>query len=294
MLWNFKSPFDATIHKWSMARQEAWDDCQRKYYYQYKGAAKASKHPLKDQISKLKQKRTLAHLKGELVHAALSDFIRSNNGGTPEEIATLCDKRWAKMMAKPEETLIDFTNGRGLALPLIEQARMDCQRLLENFVEMWPEYANDEILFIDDPDDHPGWFNCGGLGVYGRPHLILKRDKYTIVNWKTGEEPDDFSENIYEMSTSIYIACFDYMGNIRAYPEEFEGIFQYLPTKSKSKIITRNQNDYEQFIESVEEIISDLPDSYMEERFIPDPAKWKCKNCNYATVCHDGRQLLEL
>ncbi len=293
MLWNFKSPVDSSTHKWSMARQEAWDDCQRKYYYQYRGSAKQSKHPQKDQITKLKQKRTLAHLKGEIVHAALSDYIRYFSEGKPEAMTTLFETRWSKMIAKPEDALIEFTNGRGLAAALIEQARIDSLKLLDNFVQMWPEYEKDEILYIDDPDDYPGWFNCGGLGVYGRPHLIVKRDKNTIVNWKTGEEPDDFSDNIYEMSTSIYMACFDYNGNIRAYPEEFEGLFQYLPTKSKSKKITRTQNDYEQFIESIDEIINDLPDSFMEERYIPDPAKWKCKNCNFATVCHDGRQLLD-
>ncbi len=294
MLWDLKSPYDTTLRKWSKARQDAWDDCERKYYYQYRAAAKGSKHPQKIEITGLKPKMPMARLIAKIVHASIADFIRAalSESSLPD-INALFEKRWTKVTSDPVKVLLEFANGRGLTPPLIEQAGQECRKLLGDFLIIWPEYANDEVLYIYDPDSHPDWFLCGSIGVYGQPDLIIRREKYLVIDWKTGEEPDDYAENNLEMSTGIYLACFDHYGDRRAFPEEFEGMFHYLPTHAKSHVITRTGEDYERFTDWVDEKVVVMPETFMEEHYIPDPAKWKCRACNFATVCHDGKQLLD-
>jgi hypothetical protein len=200
-----------------------------------------------------------------------------------------------KLLAEPHESLLEFINGRGLQAAIIEQTGVECRRLLNNFLSIWPEFKDREIVYVDNPDDYPGYYLCGNHGIYARPDLVISNgNKYLLVNWKTGEEPDDYSDNELEMAMSIFLACFDYNGASRARPEDFEGIFYYLPTQKKSHKIVKTKDEFEQMADSIDEKLHQLPESLIEAHYIPDPAKWKCKPCNFATICHDGRQLLDL
>jgi CRISPR/Cas system-associated exonuclease Cas4 (RecB family) len=295
MLWDFNSPDDPYLTKWSKARHEIYDDCERRFFYQYRGGSSFSKHPLKAEIIKLKQKKTITRVRGEIVHAAISHFIRARlEKSDNSDIYYFLEKQWQKMMEFPEAGLLEFVNSHGLTPAMIEQTKADCVRLLTNFLEIWVTLDGFEIVYIDNPSDFPGYFLCGSHGIYARPDLIIKNGKYSIIDWKTGNEPDDYSDNILEMSMSIYLASFDYNGNIRVEPEEFEGLFYYLSTKTHSPKIVRTNADFDKFIDTIDEKISQIPETFMEEHYIPDPAKWKCKACNFATICHDGKQHLDI
>lgn len=295
MLWDLTSPYDSLLRKWSKTRQDFWDECERKYFYRYCAALTGSRHPLKSEIQRLRRKNTISHRIGEIVHAAIADYIRDESlPGRAASISPILDKRWRQYMETPGDSLLEFTNGHGLTSVLIEQARAECQKLLGDFIAIWSEYRGQEILHIDDPADHPGWFWAGGNAVYARPPLIVKQDRYRVIHWKTGEEPDDYADNNLEMSASIFLACYDYNGDCRRSPDELEGVFYYLPARKQSHVIIRTSDDFDQFSDYVDEKLGLIAESLVEEHYATDPARWKCKSCKFAIICHDGKRLLDI
>jgi hypothetical protein len=293
MLWNFESPYDSFIPKWSQARQDSWDLCERQFYYRYRANSGDSSHPAKDKINSLKKRKTIQVAKGEIVHLAIIDLLKSPSIWNQLAISESLDRIWNRLLADPEYTLIEFVNGRGLTAALLKQYKQECNRLLENYIALWKKFTTDEIVYIENHEAFPGWFLCGNIAVYARPDIILKRDKYLILDWKTGAEPDDYADNILEISTSIYLACIDFDGRSRASFDEIEGAFVYLQSQKVSPPIQRTQKDYDKFSQLIDEKVNAFHVSLVEEHYTPDPAKWKCRACNFATLCRDGRLLLE-
>jgi|WetSurMetagenome_2_1015567.scaffolds.fasta_scaffold23155_3 hypothetical protein len=293
MLWNLESPYDSFIPKWSQARQDSWDLCERLFFYRYRATSGESRHPARDKIAALKKRKPIQVAKGEIIHHAIAGLLGSNPSGNKMNINDALGYVWQKELSNPENRLIEFVNGRGLTTTLLDQYRQECLRLLESYTAIWKQFSGEEIVYIENHEAYPGWFLCGNIAVYARPDIILKRDKYLILDWKTGAEPDDYADNILEMSTSIYLACYDFDGRSRASLDEIEGAFVYLPSEKVSPLIQRTQKDYDKFSQLIEEKVNAFHVSLVEEHYTPDPAKWKCRACNFATICRDGKLLLE-
>ncbi len=291
--WNFASPW-SSIRKWSKTRDNCWEDCRRKYYYEYIAVKKESDHPKKDTIKELKNLKTLPILKGEIIHEAIARYIRDwVETRTQHRPMEYFEHHWKIKESNFKHSLVEFTNGQEIAHERLAEAKTDCMIQVGNFEEIWPEYQVKEILYLDDPLNYANWFMCGNFGVYAKPDLIVNDEKFIIIDWKTGKERDDDAENNLQLSASIFLACFDDKGKARNFPNEFLGYYYYLKTKSLSEAVVRSLDDYQAFIDFIERRMKVIPETLEIKEYPPDPIKWKCERCQFATICEEGRCFLD-
>jgi len=291
--WDFTSPW-SNIRKWSKTRDNCWEECKRKYYYEYIAIQKKSTRPEKDKIKELKKLKTLPILKGEIVHEAIANYIRESvEAGAKDAPMAYFEYIWKIKEGNFKYSLVEITNGQEITNAQLIEAKSDCRILISNFEEIWPTFAEKEIMYLDDPSKIANWFMCGKFGVYAKPDLIVKDEKYIIIDWKTGQERDDDAENNLQLSASVFLACFDEKGAVRNFPNEFVGYFYYLKTKSYSEPAMRTLDDYRAFIEYVDKRMNIIPESLEAEGYAPSPIRWKCTRCQFATICKEGQVYLD-
>ncbi|MBI3846881.1 MAG: PD-(D/E)XK nuclease family protein [Planctomycetes bacterium] len=191
---------------WSKSRHETFDECRRKYFYQYYGSwggwSATAPEPAR-QLYRLKQIKNL-HLEiGTAVHTTIEEILREiRSGRTPsptaarERVRTLLNQSWLESRGErwrdePKRYSCLFEHYYG---PMPESERIDELRAkafgcIDRFFALrwYPlirESRPEDFLSVEDLDS----FDLGGVRVFVKPDFALRRDGlHYLFDWKTGK-----------------------------------------------------------------------------------------------------------
>jgi PD-(D/E)XK nuclease superfamily protein len=194
---------------WSKSRHETFDQCRRKYFYQYYGSwggwdAKAPE--LARVLYRLKQMKNLDLQVGTAVHTVIEEAIREMRAGrTPslersrERVRALLNQCWTESRGgrwrdEPKRYSCLFEHYYG---PLPEPDRIDRVRAkalacVDGFFALrWYEFLREtaaaDFLSVEDLDS----FDLDGVRVIVKPDVALRRDgRFHLFDWKTGKATD--------------------------------------------------------------------------------------------------------
>ncbi len=299
---------------WSYSRRGLVEQCPRKYYYTYFGAAarKSLAEPEKATLRQLKALQNRYERGGALLHLAISTYFRRAQAGTPMSGEQLVD--WVQSLFRRDVTYSASDPGglsplRGQYPPVLlreyhyHQADAEAlvsgseQRLVAAVRTFMNADAFDEFRRAGV---RPGALVEQRLRLPGLPCKIDGRldlayqeaGQITIVDWKMGERDGSGSESLqlaayalwavehYQVSPDAIRVCKAYLGT-----EEVE---DFLVTES-ILVMARAR-----IIQDAERMSALHPygEQSIVDAFTPCAQQAICSLCPFQRVCPEGRNFL--
>lgn len=219
---DFKNDFT-----WSVSRHSTFEECRRKYYYQYYGSwggwSEWEAAPETRELYVLKQLVSRWMWKGGCVHdeieRALRQYKTSGTLPTPEEsvlrLGNVMREGWRQSRAKHyrsakgglkhETALFEHEYDSPVSAEEWKKNFDDSLRCIRAFYDSKAlarlrDVPRDEIIHIEQLVHFP----LGGVKVWVKLDLaFIDAGKFNIVDWKTGQkEADDFQFKVYSLFVS--------------------------------------------------------------------------------------------
>lgn len=194
---------------YSYSRFEAFENCERKYYYLYYGSKKkkALNEPLKNELIELAVLGNRYLIVGEIIHSVIAWFLRTAKKGDAKEFnhvesfaikrlnnildyAMLFKSQRIEKKTKYSTPLIkELVDGYYNYSELKRELEDTIRKNLKNFFysEKFKSMRNGaltETSIIEGKSD----FNLGDVKVTGKIDLAFEKDESFIINdWKTGK-----------------------------------------------------------------------------------------------------------
>lgn len=211
---------------WSNSRARVFDECKRKYWFQYYGYWNGWSHTCDERtrsiyvLRKLKSRQTWV---GELVHNSVERALRMIRSGRTPNPTELSDNLINRMRTEfkfsrakrywenPKEYpgLLEHEYEAGIPDEDWQALAEHARKCLTNFFAS-PYYtemsrlAPDRWLTIEDKED--SYFFAEGVKVWTIPDCAFRRDQgAVIIDWKTGKadgEADPVQLPLYAMYVS--------------------------------------------------------------------------------------------
>ena len=280
------------IFGWSVSRQSIWDECERKYYFNYIGKFEGPRDDFeRARINFLSKKlKKFVFTEGELIHKAIEFQINQHYVGrevSEESAKSLFIHELDKIRKRPEDHIVETKNRLVIEDSKFDEMQEDGLEQLDNFFKIiWPIYKKLEYLKHERVDS----FYIDGIKVWVKADLVTKTNDGTVVitDWKTGKEWGDIGESP-QMSTYVLWAM-DYY-NLPL--EKIKAEIAYLRT---NKIVTVEKS--EEQLEKIRNMIKlkslEMLDVSSLGDLPPDPIESKCKVCNFLTICEDGKSVVAI
>jgi hypothetical protein len=198
---------------WSQSRRRVFQECPRKYYWQYYGHWKGWEADADEQrrlAYRLGKMQSLHIVVGAIVHGFAARTILDVRGGkrqpAPGELldegrqelnqAWVDSQKKAAWEASPKwrTMLHEFYYGTGPSQRTVESIREKLSSCIEHFLACESYRAAIAAPFVEvrEVDVPMASFDLDGFKVYGQPDLVYRTGDgvYHIVDWKTGREED--------------------------------------------------------------------------------------------------------
>ena len=114
-------------------------------------------------------------------------------------------------------------------------------------------------------------------------------DRIVITDWKTGDERWFDSNTDEQMGVYILWA----IDRFSAPPPQVSAELIFLRT-GELKSIEKSENQLEELKVSISMRAQKMLSVQNENDFTPKPAERKCRECNFATICPEGKQFIPL
>jgi hypothetical protein len=196
---------------WSQSRRGTFQECPRKYYWQYYGSWKGweADAPAEAQLAYRLKKITNVHLfVGGLVHDLAARAILDARGGkSPRSAGALIEEgkrrlnqaylesqKKAQWEKRPKWLTMfhEFYYGKGPSGTVIERIKEKFTSCVQNLLasQSYREALQAPFVEVWSVDQEMTTFQLGGHTIYAQPDLLYRMGdgEYRIVDWKTGEE----------------------------------------------------------------------------------------------------------
>lgn len=278
-----------TKFAWSHSRQNTFDGCRKQYYYNYI-APWGPKSELTDRLWALKKLTSLIFYKGGLVHDVVAAQLSAEKigSGMDQERALVLVDRLVGETAKKRSlaaVFVEVANGGQIAPEDFETIRLEARLQIENFFQkVWPNYRGMTITSVEQFER----FQLDGFPVTVK--LDLAMDSFDglsfILDWKTGKvRPEEAEESLQPTTYALSrVKQGVPLGSI--VPE-----LVYLKTGEVFSA-PRSQDDLDAITAKIIAGSKEMLAVKSESDFPADPRPWRCRNCNFATVCPEGGQFI--
>jgi len=293
---------------WSNSRKSTFEECKRKYYYNYYLSHNGWEDDA-DEMSKkayrLKNMTGIHLILGSAVHEAAEYTCKiiSGSGKLPEKkvlidkVRFLLNQAWKESknprqwMQSPKRyfMLYEFYYGYGISEKVIGKIKKKMNASVPNILNsktVRDIVNNDCTVKITEEVDK---FNIEATPVYAIPDLVYRADSdnWIVVDWKTGRENEEHDSQIN--TYSMYL-----IEKHGVNPDNITGRIEYLTTgKARDVEISRNsiQENKEKIRNSISEMQECLADAEnnipLEMGEYPMMENRKlCKWCNFYELCH--------
>ena len=271
---------------WSNSRQNSWDTCRRQYFFNYI-APWEPRNSLTEQLWTLKKLTRLIFWKGSLIHDVVATQIKRVKMGMEMSMKTAelqIDAEVKGVMADPAaKGFVEIVNGGEITQDDLEASRLEANRQIENFMTIvWPKLSDYEILSVEEYLH----FDLGGIPVTVKLDLELKTfdDFYEIKDWKTGKEKPDEASGSSQLG--VYILSSVERRNI---PEsEISASLCYLKTGAEFQT-SRTDEQLDETAAAIIKSSNEMLAVKSENDFPASPKQWRCRDCQFATICDEGK-----
>jgi hypothetical protein len=235
---------------WSHSRQRTFQECRRRYYYQYYAAHNGWERdasPLSRLAYRLKSLTTMHMVFGDALHKVAAAALQRTTDAMPtvdlfrDQIRKSLNDAYASAKnnralweAAPRRHVMlhEFYYNAGVpdaVIAAIRQKLEICVPAIINSRSFTEAFNPDtEVVSVDSLD----FFFFADTKVYAVPDLLYKRPdgRWVIVDWKTGEEDEAYSDqlytyalyvqNKYHISSDKLLCRLEYLvkGNVDEYP----------------------------------------------------------------------------
>ena len=277
---------------WSKSRQTLWDDCKLAYYYQYIGKWEGYPgDPERERIQRLSKLKKIIFWKGELIHEVIRNQVALHSQNKPlleEGARKYFIQQVEEVKLHPENLITEVVNGMTVSDTQYEEARTDGLKQLDNFFSIiWPQYRNRRLLEYERLNS----FHVRGTKVWAQVDLAtqVNDDRIVITDWKTGDERWFDSNTDEQMSVYILWA----IDRFSALPSQVSAELVFLRT-GELKSIEKSESQLDELKVSISMRAQKMLSVQNESDFTPKPAERKCRECNFATICPEGKQFILL
>lgn len=288
---------------WSSSRKNTFQECKRKYYYNYYLAHNGWEDDAPEESKlayRLKKLTGIYLILGNAVHevAEYASKVVDSTGEYPDKkkmtdkIRFLLNTAWKesqepdKWLSSPNQyfMLQEFYYGNGLSDNLIQKIKRRLYKAVENLYES-PTIkdlvkSNCTLELVEDMDT----FEFNNTPVYAIPDVVYtgEDDQWYVVDWKTGQEYDKHADqlNLY----ALYVK-----NRFDIDPRRMVGRVEYLLTGNAKEIdinresLKKSKKEVAQSIENMKEYLKD-PEKNIpcdKEEFPLTKNRQRCKWCNF-------------
>ncbi|NLJ73750.1 MAG: PD-(D/E)XK nuclease family protein [Firmicutes bacterium] len=293
---------------WSFSRQQTFDACRRRYYYQYYGSHNGWEFSAPQEAAlayRLKKLGNLYTALGDGVHQTAEQIVRMVRRGdsvpSVEEIEEMIREHlrvvWRSsrdqrelFLSRPNRVpmLHEFYYGRGPSeevVNLINTRASQCAHALAHSVSL-QELGAEGTTFVGS--EQFDTFELYGTAVYAVPDLLyyLGDEEWVIVDWKTGEQSKDDQDQV-----SLYALYV--MAKYGVSVEKIKARLEYLSSGSSiemqfsEEILGRIKEDAQRGMEQMQCLLSDkdLNKAQPISQFPLTSERYRCRMCNYLELC---------
>ena len=278
------------IFGWSKTRQALWDTCRLAYYYHYIGKWEGFPgDPQRERLQRLSKLKKFVFWKGELIHEIIRNQIALFSRREPfleEGAKKYFEQQIEEVKKYPGSVITEVVNGLTIDDGRFETVRSDGLQQLDTFFRsVWPRYSDRSVLECERLNS----FQVDGTKVWAQVDLVTqgKDEKIVITDWKTGDEKWVEIEGDEQMSVYVLWA----MDNFKLPVTEISAEFVFLRS-GESKLIPKTAEQLETFKRSIIDRARAMFAVQSGEDFPPDPVERKCIECNFATLCPEGRKFI--
>ncbi|MFS1511176.1 PD-(D/E)XK nuclease family protein [Chengkuizengella sp. SCS-71B] len=294
---------------WSQSRHQIFRDCKRKYYYHYYGSHNGWLREASEEqrtAYRLKQITNLYMMLGDGVHlmaeASLKQWQLEKSIPKQKEITedvrfhlnqaykdSLDMARW-KMAPKKLKMLHELYYGDKLPPKRVEQIKERLKLCVTNFFESETiqDLLQDQDMKIIEIEEL-NTFLINGQKIYVKlDFLYKKRNRWIIVDWKTGKESEENENQLLLYALFLH-------DKYKVPFEQIEIRLEYLLSGKTAKI-TIDENELNQLkidiVESMNQMKKCLEEPEMNKplpisKFTPNPTTQNCWGCNFRENCDE-------
>jgi CRISPR/Cas system-associated exonuclease Cas4 (RecB family) len=277
---------------WSKTRQALWDECKLAYYYQYIGKWEGFPgDPGRERLQRLSKIKKFVFWKGELIHEVIRNQMALHSRNKPlleDGARKYFIQQVEEVKQHPKTIITEAVNGLTLSDDQFEAARSDGLKQLDNFFSIiWPDYRERRLLEYERLNS----LQVRETKVWVQVDLITQteEEKTVITDWKTGDER--WIDSNADEQMGVYILWAIDRFSVPATQVSAELVFL---RSGESHAIVKTQDQLEELKESIANRAKEMLAVQTETDFPPDPANRRCRECNFATICPEGKQRIPL
>ncbi len=296
---------------WSYSRREAFDQCTRRYFFQYYSSALESSE-LKAKVSLLKNVKNRYLRTGDLVHLVISTYFKKLKLGNTLSADWLV--KWAQelflkdrnysvhiragglpsTMKFPPALLDEVLTEREGHGALLSQSEEQMVRSIKNFFS--PAFSEFRTLGALSDSYIERKLSLQGFParITGKLDLAAKATSCaTVVDWKTGTVSDGGAESLQLATYGIWASA-----EFKVTEGELRIAKAYLPSEE----IVEFKADGRAFENARVRILQDLERMVILHRygklgameaFTPNPQQGLCALCSFREVCVEGKAIID-
>lgn len=297
---------------WSLSRHKTLTSCARKYGYEYyfshNGWLSYNVEPYHQQVYRLKKLQSMPILFGQIVHRyieqAINDYLQTGKAPTVEELIQLgrgqlnaafidSTRRLEFWRQKPNKYyMMQEIYYHGTLSPELVQDYKERLRLVFNHFLMSETFqqitSQKGSLRIGEPEQFRSMKieDVQVFVVMDFHYYDEMRDKWIIVDWKTGGESDDDRQQL-----ALY--AYYVQQKYRVSLAQIEVYNEYLLT-GKRKKYSFTDIDMENILYTFQRSVLEMK-KYQADIFSNEPVdiedfeqtqeKWHCRGCNFRELC---------
>ncbi len=301
------------VFSWSSSRKGTFDECRRKYYYNYYLAHNGWEDGADEEARlayKLKKLTGIHLLLGSAVHEVAdyaAKIVKSENRLPSEDtmiekVRFLLNSAWKESQQpdlweqNPNRYLIlhSFYYGDGLSRDVVDKIKNKLYAAVPNILKSKTfkeilSCGGDSIKLHESMDT----FSLFDVDIYAVPDLVYKNSsgKWVVADWKTGKEHDSHP-------SQIHVYCLYLADKYGVAAEEMTGRVEYLLTGVTREVeVTGDSLDtaVQEIKESIEKMKKELKDSEQniplaKEKYPLARHRHFCRYCNFYQLCREELQ----
>jgi hypothetical protein len=302
------------IHKvaWSYSKRTTFEQCTRKYYYEYFGGnkRKAKDDQNKEDIIALKQLQNRYERVGKILHFVIGNYLRNSKTGNIRNPSRL--KNWATEIFEkdisyssdpssmdvsqdkyPPALLAEFHYQLPDALELCQKAQDRLIHALDTFLNSsalrpFREAGSQTDAIVEKPFTITENLACKAEGRIDLAYF--SENKFTIVDWKLGEEDNAGDDSLQLAVYALWaVQTYGYDANSIRVCKVFLGSENIVDFECTDEVLAVARA---RILQDAERML--LLEKYGKDAnmiaFTPSAQQAVCKLCPYLNVCPEGKE----
>ncbi len=276
------------IFGWSKTRQNLWDECRLAYYYHYIGKWEGLPgEPEREKLQKLSKLKKFVFWKGELIHEVVRNQVerqKQNQLFLQEGARGYFLQQIEMAKQSPMSFVTEAFNGFPVDNERFAGAAADGLQQIETFFQnIWPRYENRTLLECEKLNS----FEIDRTKVWVQVDLITRTDdeRTVITDWKTGDEK--WIDESTDEQMGVYMLWAISRFHLPLSSVSAELVFL---RSGESKSVLRSEAQLQELERAIVLRAGQMLAVQSEQDFSPNPVERKCRECNFATICPEGRQ----